>query len=69
MSYFKSSENIVFKKEAGPDRSGPDNQFSSVTLNELAMKVKMKKRTLLTSISHLHKAKQSYNLCQGHCNI
>ena len=36
-SYFKSSENIQ-KKEVGPDRSVSDNQSSSVTLNELAMK-------------------------------
>ena len=37
MSSFKSSENIQ-KKEDGPDRSVSDNQSSSVTLNELAMK-------------------------------
>ena len=37
MSSFKSSENIR-KKEGGPDRSVSDNQSSSVTLNELAMK-------------------------------
>ena len=36
MSSFKSSENIQ-KKEDGPDRSVSDNQFSSVTLNELVM--------------------------------
>ena len=34
---FKSSENIQ-KKEVGSDRSVSDNQSSSVTLNELAMK-------------------------------
>ena len=28
------------KKECGPDRSVSDNQFSSVTLNELAMKAR-----------------------------
>ena len=39
MSSFKSSENIQ-KKEGGPDRSVSDNQFSSVTLNELAMKAR-----------------------------
>ena len=39
MSSFKSSENIR-KKEGGPDRSVSDNQFSSVTLNEMAMKVR-----------------------------
>ena len=38
-SSFKSSENIQ-KKEGGPDRSVPDNQSSSVTLNELAMKAR-----------------------------
>ena len=40
MSSFKSSENIQ-KTEGGPDRSVSDNQFSSVTLNELAMKAKI----------------------------
>ena len=39
MSSFKSSENIP-KKEGGPDRSVSDNQSSSVTLNELAMKAR-----------------------------
>ena len=39
MSSFKSSENIE-KKECGPDRSVSDNQSSSVTLNELAMKAR-----------------------------
>ena len=39
MSSFKSSENIQ-KKEGGPDRSVSDNQFSSVTLNELTMKAR-----------------------------
>ena len=34
-----SSENIQ-KKEGGPDRSVSDNQSSSVTLNELAMKAR-----------------------------
>ena len=37
MSSFKGSENIQ-KKEGGSDRSVSDNQSSSVTLNELAMK-------------------------------
>ena len=41
MSSFKSSENIL-KKEDGPDRSVSDNQSSSVTLNELAMKARKK---------------------------
>ena len=39
MSSFKSSENIQ-KKEGGPDRSVSDNQSSSVTLTELAMKAR-----------------------------
>ena len=39
MSSFKSSENIQ-KKESGPDRSVSDNQSSSVTLNELAIKAR-----------------------------
>ena len=39
MSSFKSSENIQ-KNEVGPDRSVSDNQSSSVTLNELAMKAR-----------------------------
>ena len=37
ISSFKSSRNIQ-KKECGPDRSVSDNQSSSVTLNELAVK-------------------------------
>ena len=37
MSSFRSSRNIQ-KKECGPDRSVSDNQSSSVTLNELAVK-------------------------------
>ena len=41
MSSFKSSENIQ-KKEGGPDRSVSDNQSSSVTLNDLAMKARKK---------------------------
>ena len=40
MSSFKSSRNIQ-KKECGPDRSVSDNQSSSVTLNELAVKAIM----------------------------
>ena len=39
MSSFKSSENIQ-KKEGGSDRSVSDNQSSSVTLNERAMKAR-----------------------------
>ena len=39
MSSFKSSENIQ-KKEGGPDISVSDNQSSSVTLNELALKAR-----------------------------
>ena len=39
MSSFKSSENIQKKKD-GPDRSVLDNQPSSVTLHELAMKAR-----------------------------
>ena len=37
MSSFKSSGNIE-KKEGGSDRSVLNNKFSSVTLNELAIK-------------------------------
>ena len=48
MSSFKSSENIQ-KKEGGPDRSVLDNQSSSVTLNELAMKAR--KDTVFSSFS------------------
>ena len=39
MCFFKSSENSQ-KKKVGPDRSVSDNQSSSVTLNELAMKAR-----------------------------
>ena len=48
MSSFKSSENFQ-KKEGGPDRSVSDNQSSSVTLNELAMKAR--KDTVISSFS------------------
>ena len=48
MSSFKSSGNIQ-KKEDGPDISVSDNQFSSVTLNELAMKAR--KNTVISSFS------------------
>ena len=48
MSSFKSSETIQ-KKEDGPDRSVSDNQSSSVTLNELAMKAR--KDTVISSFS------------------
>ena len=39
MSSFKSSETIQ-KKEGGPDRYFSDNQSSSVTLSELAIKAR-----------------------------
>ena len=48
MSSFKSSENIQ-KQEGGPDRSVSDNQSSSVTLNELA--IKARKDTVISSFS------------------
>ena len=48
MSSFKSSESIQ-KKEGGPSRSVSDNQSSSVTLNELAMKAR--KDTVISSFS------------------
>ena len=48
MSSFKSSENIQ-KKGVGTDRSVSDNQFSSVTLNELAMKAR--KNAVISSFS------------------
>ena len=48
MSFFKSSENIQLK-EGGPDRSVSDNQFSSVTLNEMA--IKARKNTVISSFS------------------
>ena len=38
-SSFKRSENIQ-KKEVGPDCTVSNNKFSSVALNELAMKAK-----------------------------
>ena len=50
MSSFKSSENIQKKDlECGPDRSVSNNQSSSVTLNELAMKAR--KDTVISSFS------------------
>ena len=48
MSSFNSSEYIQ-KKEGGPDRSVSDNQSSSVTLIELAMKAR-KKHTVISSV-------------------
>ena len=48
MSFFKSIGNIQ-KKEGGPDRSVSDNQSSSMTLNELAMKAR--KDTVISSFS------------------
>ena len=48
MGSFKSIENIL-KKEGVPDISVWDNQFSSVTLNELAMKAR--KDTVISSFS------------------
>ena len=39
----------IQKKEGGPDRSVSDNQSSSVTLNELAMKGR--KYTVISSFS------------------
>ena len=48
MDSFKSSENIR-KKEGGPDRSVSDNQSSSVTLNELALKARQD--TVISSFS------------------
>ena len=48
MSSFKSSENIQ-KKEGVPDRSVSDNESSSVTLNELAMKAR--KDSVISSFS------------------
>ena len=48
MSSFKSSENIQ-KKESGSDRSVLDNQSSSVTLDELAMKAR--KDAVISSFS------------------
>ena len=55
MSSFKSSGNIQ-KTEGGPDRFVLDNQSSSVTLNELAMKAKItgneaKNNTVISSFS------------------
>ena len=47
-SSFKSSENIQ-KKEDGPGRSVSDNQSSSVTLNELA--IKARKDTVISIFS------------------
>ena len=49
MSSFKSSENIQ-KKEGGPDRSVSDNQSSSVSLSELAMKAR--KDTVISSFNN-----------------
>ena len=55
-SSFKSSENIQ-KKEGGPDSSVSDNQSSSVTLNEQAIKVR--KYTVISSFSKFKNPKSS----------
>ena len=47
MSSFKSIENIQ-KKEGGPDSTVSNNQFSSVTLNELA-KTKETQHTIISN--------------------
>ena len=52
MSSFKSSGNIQ-KKEGGPDKSFSDNQSSSVTLNELAMKAR--KGTEISSLTDINR--------------
>ena len=46
MMSFKSSQHIQ-KKEGGPDRSVSDNQSSSVTLNELAIKARKNNTCIL----------------------
>ena len=51
MSAFKNSENIQ-KKEGGPDRSVSDNQSSTVTLNELAMKAR--KNTVISIFDNVN---------------
>ena len=60
MSSFKSSENIQ-KKVGGPDRSVSDNQSSSVTLNELAMKARKEVKDILYALK-LGKAKGQDNI-------
>ena len=47
MSSFKDSKNIQ-KKEVGPDRYVSNNQASSMTLNELAMKARNKHTVILS---------------------
>ena len=42
--------NPIHKREGGPDRSVWNNHFSSVTLNELAMKVR-EKYTFISSLN------------------
>ena len=53
MSSFKSSENIQMK-DGGSDRSVSDNQSSSVTLNELAMKARKNTVILIFSKEVIH---------------
>ena len=48
ISCFKCSGNIQ-KKEYRPDRSVSNNQFSSVTMNELAMESRQKYRPIVIS--------------------
>ena len=49
-SSFKSSENI-YKKENGSDRSGSNNKSSSVILNELTMKARESRDTVISTFS------------------
>ena len=53
MSSFKGSKNIQ-KKEGVPDRSVSDNQSSSVTLKELAMKARKKKKNTHCNFEFQH---------------
>ena len=63
MSFFKSSENIQNKK-SGQDRSVSDNQSSSVTLNELAMKAR---QDTVISTHHMSRVvrKPAFCICEN----
>ena len=49
MSSFKSSENLLQKKERGPAMDVSNTLFSSVTLNKLAMKARERELVAFSS--------------------
>ena len=61
-SSLKSSENTK-KKEGGPDSAVSKIQFSSVTLNELAMNAREREHAIISSF------REAVNLDQNNTNL